>query len=507
MRRAIDIFSYATIEQMSQTMKMLKDADLEAVIGLEIHVELSTKSKMFCSSKVSFGDPPNTHVCPVCLGMPGSLPVINERAVEYTALIGLALECEIAGFTQFHRKNYYYPDMPKNYQISQYDSPICGLGRVQVEMDDYERTVGITRVHLEEDTGKLTHVGSGGRIAGADYSLVDFNRAGTPLAEIVTEPDIRTPEEAKAFVQKLRSILLHLGVSDCNMEEGSLRCDANISLRPVGDKDLGTKAEVKNMNSFRGMTKALAYEIERQVNALADGERIVQQTRHWDADRGITTPLRSKEEAHDYRYFADPDLMPLDLSRDWVEERRRDLPELPDERIKRFEKEFKIPAYDARFMTQSKAHGDYFELLAEASPDPKLASNWMMGELAAHLNEAGVEIDESPVTHGALAEMLRLIDDGTISGKMAKTVFSDMFSTGKPAAEIVEEKGLKQITDTGDLETLIEEVLGRNAKAVQEYKDGKKQAFGFLVGQTMAASRGQANPAMVNTILREKLDT
>ena len=311
---------------------LLAENGYESVIGLEIHVELNTKAKMFCDSRVSFGEPPNSHVCPVCLGMPGTLPVINRKAVEFTARIGLAIESEIAEFTQFHRKNYYYPDMPKNYQISQYDLPICLGGNIEIDIEDKQRRIGITRVHLEEDTGKLLHVGTSGRISEAQYSLVDFNRAGTPLAEIVTEPDIRTSEEARAFVQKMRSILLHLGVSDCNMEEGSLRCDANISLRPIGRSEYGVKTEVKNMNSFRALARALDYEIERQLELVLDGEQVIQETRHWDAARNLTTSLRSKEAAHDYRYFADPDLVPLRLEADWVARLSKELPELPDVR-------------------------------------------------------------------------------------------------------------------------------------------------------------------------------
>ncbi|MDP1807935.1 MAG: Asp-tRNA(Asn)/Glu-tRNA(Gln) amidotransferase subunit GatB [Actinomycetota bacterium] len=479
--------------------------DYEVVIGLEIHVELNTQSKMFCDSAVSFGDPPNTHVCPVCLGLPGTLPVINEKAVEYTALIGLAVDSRITEVTQFHRKNYFYPDMPKNYQISQYDRPICDGGRVVVEMDDYTRIVGITRVHLEEDTGKLIHIGKGGRIAEADYSLVDFNRAGTPLAEIVTEPDIRSPQEARAFAQKLRSILLHLGVSDCNMEEGSMRCDANVSLRRQGDAELGTKTEIKNMNSFRALVRALEYEIVRQYELLETGDRVVQETRHWDANRNITTSLRSKEEAHDYRYFADPDLVPIELSRAWVGALKAGLPELPDAREARLISTFGLPAYGARFMTQSKAHGDYFETIMDHFDDARIAANWMMGELAAHLNASNRDIADSPVTPEDLAEMLILIKDAVISGKMAKDVFKEMYETGKAAPGIVEAKGLKQISGTDEVAALVDRVLTENPKAVEEYRSGKKQALGFLVGQVMALSRGQANPGLVNEALRARL--
>jgi len=488
----------------------------EVVIGLEIHVELNTESKMFCgcSARV-FGEEPNTFTCPVCLGFPGSLPVPNEKAVEYTAKIGLALNCNVAGYTKFDRKNYFYPDMPKDYQISQYDLPICYGGYVNVEMEGlapegsdprgYVRRVGITRVHLEEDTGKLTHIGESGRIGGADYSLVDFNRAGVPLVEVVTEPDIRTPDEAKAFAQKLKNIIEHLGVSDCDMEEGSLRCDANVSLRPKGAKELGTKSEVKNMNSFRAIQRALAYEIERHGEVLEGGERIVQETRHWDAAKNVTMSLRSKEEAHDYRYFPEPDLVPMELSRDWVADLRKTLPELPDARKKRFMEIYKLSAYDAELLTSSKAMGDYFEECIKSYSDAKKINNLMMGELSMHLNAANLKIEESAVTPKHFVQLLKLIDDGQISGKMAKDVFKEMFETGKLPKIIVEEKGLVQISNEEEIEKIVDMVLEENQKAVEEYKSGKGRAFGFLVGQVMRLTKGSANPQLVNKILRKKL--
>ncbi len=479
--------------------------EYEVVIGLEIHVELLTESKMFCGCSTLFGEDPNTQTCPVCLGLPGSLPVINKKAIEYTAKTGLALNSKIATFSQFYRKNYFYPDMVKNYQISQYDFPICSGGSVEVDMDDYVREVGITRVHLEEDTGKLVHKGGVGRIAGADYSLVDFNRSGVTLMEIVTEPDIRSPEEARAFVQKLKSILEHLNVSDCNMEQGSLRCDANVSIRPIGMEKFGVKTEVKNMNSFKALQKALAYEVERQEKILEDGGKIEQETRHWDADKNITTSLRTKEYAHDYRYFPEPDLVPMELSPAWIKEIDATLPELPDARKKRFESKYKLPAHDASVLTSSKAMGDFFEECLESYKDPKKVSNWIMGELSKHLNAANLEIDECAVTPKHLVQLLKLIDDGTISGKIAKGVFEEMFETGKLPKVIVEEKGLTQISDEENIAKIVDLVLEENKEAVTDFKEGKEKALGFLVGQVMRLTKGRANPGLVNKLLIEKL--
>jgi aspartyl-tRNA(Asn)/glutamyl-tRNA(Gln) amidotransferase subunit B len=478
--------------------------DLEVVIGLEIHIELLTSSKMFCACQVGFGGQPNTRVCPVCLGLPGSLPVANKKAVEYVIELGLALDCQIAKFTQFHRKNYFYPDMPKNYQISQYDLPLCTGGYLDVEMKDYVRRVGITRVHLEEDTGKMIHVGGAGRISGANYSIVDFNRAGTPLAEIVTEPDITSPSEAKAFVQQLRDIALNLGISDCNMEEGSLRCDANISLRQP-QEDLGTKTEIKNINSFRSLQKALEYEVQRQRRLLASGKKVIQETRHWSDRENKTMLLRSKEEAHDYRYFADPDLVPMEVDEGWIKELRQKLPELPAARRKRFQETYGLDRYTASLVSALKATADYYEATVKFCNNPKEAANWMMGELAAQLNASGKSIGKSPVKPDQLAELIDLIGTGKISGKIAKQVFQEMFLTKKSASAIVKEKGLEQISDTSELEKVIDEVIAGNPKAVQEYKDGKQQILGFLVGQVMKATKGQANPKLTNKILVDKL--
>lgn len=477
----------------------------EVVIGLEIHVELLTESKMFCGSPTLFGEEPNTQTCPVCLGLPGSLPVINKKAVEYTIKTGLALNSEIAGFSQFYRKNYFYPDMSKNYQISQYDFPLCSGGLVQVDMGDYTREVRITRVHLEEDTGKLIHKGGAGRIAGADYSIVDFNRCGVPLMEIVTEPDICSPEEAKAFMQKLKSILEHLAVSDCNMEQGSLRCDANISMRPEGSSKLGVKTEVKNMNSFKALQKALAYEVERQQQLLEEGGKIEQETRHWDTEKNITTSLRTKEYAHDYRYFPEPDLVPMEISPVWIKEIESTLPELPDSRRRRFEEEYLLPPYDAGVLTSSKAMGDFFEECLKNYKDAKKLSNWIMGELSKHLNAENLEIDECAVTPRHLVRLLGLIDDGTISRKIAKNVFEEMFETGKLPKIIIEDKGLTQISDEEDIAKIVDLVLEENQEAVEDYKAGKGKAVGFLVGQVMRLTKGRANPGLVNKLLSDKL--
>jgi aspartyl-tRNA(Asn)/glutamyl-tRNA(Gln) amidotransferase subunit B len=479
--------------------------EYEVIIGLEIHVELLTESKMFCGCSTFFGEEPNTQTCPVCLGLPGALPVMNEKAIIYTVKTGLALNSEIAGFSQFHRKNYFYPDMSKNYQISQYDFPLCSGGHVDVEMDEYTRRVGITRVHLEEDTGKLIHRGGGGRIAGADYSIVDFNRCGVPLMEIVTEPDIRTPEEAKAFMQKLKSILQHLEVSDCNMEQGSLRCDANVSIRPREQEELGVKTEVKNMNSFKALQRALAYEIERQEEVVATGGKVEQETRHWDAEKNITTSLRTKEYAHDYRYFPDPDLVPMHLQREKIRDVRKTLPELPDARRKRFAQEYELPAQATGMLTSAKASGDFFEQCMEDYHDAKNVCNWITGELAMHLNAADLDIDESAVTPKHLVQLLKMIDDGTISGKIAKNVFDEMFETGKLPQIIVEEKGLTQISDAEDIAKIIDMVIEENRQAANDYREGQEKALGFLVGQVMRLTKGRANPGMVNGMLKDKL--
>lgn len=474
----------------------------ETVIGLEVHVELKTRSKIFCDSTTEFGGDPNTHVCPVCLGLPGALPVMNKTVVEYAIRAALALNCRIAGFSKFDRKNYFYPDMSKNYQISQYDLPIAEHGYLDINLDNKTKRIGITRLHMEEDTGKLVHQGT---ITTTPYSLVDYNRSGVALIEIVSEPDLRSPEEARTYLEKLKAIIQYTGVSDCKMEEGSLRCDANISIRPAGSEQLGTKAEIKNLNSFRALQRALAYEVERQTEVLGEGGRIAQETRTWDEGKGVTLPLRSKEHAHDYRYFPDPDLVPMIIDQEWVEEIRRSLPELPDARRERYVKEYGLPEYDAVILTNTKEMADYFEDCVSAYPNPKVVSNWVMGDLLGLLNADGVEITACKIKPEQLASMLVLIDEGTISGKIAKTVFVEMFASGKDPKNIVKEKGLVQISDEGAIIAVVDEVLTKNPKSVEDFRAGKERALGFLVGQVMKATRGKANPELVNKLLKEKL--
>jgi len=478
----------------------------EAVIGLEIHAELKTLSKMFCACDASFGGEPNSRTCPVCLGLPGVLPVLNRRAAELAARLALALQCGIAPYSIFHRKNYFYPDMPKNFQISQYDLPLGVRGHLDLEMAEGTVRVGITRVHLEEDTGKTVHVGESGRIHGSQYSLEDFNRAGVPLLEIVTEPDIRNPEHARAFLQELKSIMEHLDISDCKMEEGSLRCDANISLRPRGSDALGVKAEVKNMNSFRALYRALDYEIKRQEGVLSQGGEVVQETRHWDADGNVTTPLRTKEFAFDYRYFPEPDLVPLELDKAFVGEVAAGLPELPAQRRRRFRESFGLPQHDASLLTSSKALGDYFEDTVRAGADPKAASNWMMGELSAYLNAQNVEIEKVLVKPPQLAAMLDLVDKGVISGKIAKSVFEEMLESGKDPEAVVRERGITQISDVEELARHIEEAIRENPASVEDFRKGKEKALGFLVGQVMRKTKGRANPQVVNEMLQSSLE-
>jgi aspartyl-tRNA(Asn)/glutamyl-tRNA(Gln) amidotransferase subunit B len=473
--------------------------EYEIVIGLEFHTQLSTNSKIFCACSTKFGAEPNTQVCPVCMGLPGVLPVLNRKVVEDAIMTGLALHCEIARYCKFARKNYFYPDLPKNYQISQYEDPLARNGRIDITVNGVAKRIGITRVHMEEDAGKLIHPPSGA------VSYVDFNRTGVPLMEIVTEPDIRTPEEAHATALALKAILQYLEVSDCNMEEGSLRCDANISIRPKGATALGVKTEVKNMNSFKAVQKALEYEAERQIKSISEGGRIVQETRLWDADRGVTRSMRSKEEAHDYRYFPDPDLIPLMIDEKWIEEVRARLPELPNERKKRLREQYEISEYDAEVLTASKSMADFFEQTARLYPHPKTVANWMMGEFQRHLNLKGIETQQSKIAPEQLAELLRLVDDGTVSGNIAKSVFGEMFETGKGPAAIVREKGLVQITDESELVAIVDKVIADNPGPVAEVLAGAERTFGFLMGQAMKASKGKGNPKLLNKLLRERL--
>jgi aspartyl-tRNA(Asn)/glutamyl-tRNA(Gln) amidotransferase subunit B len=478
--------------------------DYAPVIGLEIHAQLLTRTKIFCGCSTSFGAPPNTNVCAVCLGLPGALPVLNGRAVELAIRAGLALNCEIQPVSIFARKNYFYPDLPKGYQISQYEKPIALAGHVEYENAGQARRVGITRAHLEEDAGKSLHEG----FADADDSTcLDFNRSGVPLLEIVTEPDIRSAADAAEFFSRLRAILVAIGVNDGNMEEGSLRCDANVSVRPAGRAEFGTKAEIKNLNSFRHVQKALEFEIERQVALVSSGGRVEQETRLWDAAAARTLSMRSKEEAHDYRYFPEPDLPPLEVAAAWVEEIGRALPELPDARRRRFVADYGIPDYDAAILTQSRALGDYFEATAAAAGNAKAASNWIMGELTRKMNELGVDVEAVPLAPGALAGLIRLVESGTITGPIAKDVFEKMYGSGRAAADIVEAEGLASINDDAALEAAVRDVIAANESAVVQYRAGKQQTFGFLVGQVMKATRGKANPAMVNALMKKMLES
>jgi len=477
----------------------------ESVIGLETHIELSTNTKMFCGCKLSFGEESNVHTCPVCLGHPGSLPVVNKKAIEYAIKIALAVNCKIREYTIFHRKNYFYPDQAKNYQISQYDLPLGVGGYLDVDMGDYVRRVGITRVHMEEDTGKLLHTGRTGRISESVASIVDFNRGGTPLIEIVTEPDIKSPEEAKEYLSRLRNLILYLGVSNCNMEEGSLRCDANISVKKVGEKRIGTKTEIKNLNSFKFLQKGLQYEIERQTKLLESGGKVIQQTRHYDNNTNMTRVLRSKEEAHDYRYFPEPDLVPMHIESKIVDEIRCTIGELPAEKAERFEKEYNLPKYDSSFLSNDKKVARYFEDCCKLYSNAKNISNWIMGDFSALLNKEGIDINDSKIKPANLAGMLKIIDGGKINSKIAKSVFEEMFKTGESSQVIIEKMGLEQINDGGLLEDIIEEIIKENPGTVKQYKNGKKKAIGFLIGRVMARTKGKANPKMVNEIMTKKL--
>jgi aspartyl-tRNA(Asn)/glutamyl-tRNA(Gln) amidotransferase subunit B len=476
----------------------------ETVIGIETHCELATATKMFCACPTGFGADPNTQVCPVCLGEPGSLPVVNARAVEYAARIGLALHCRIAERSQFHRKNYFYPDMPKNYQISQYDEPLCVDGWLDVDVEGEVRRVGITRVHMEEDTGKSLHVGVTGRIHGADYSLVDYNRAGIPLVEIVSEPDLRSAEEARAYAEELRAVLLALGVSDAKLEEGSMRFDVNVSIRPVGHADLGTKVELKNLNSLRSLYRAVGYEAERQRRVLADGGRLTQETRHWDEGAGRTEPMRSKEFATDYRYFPEPDLVPIEATPGWVDGLRAALPELPAERRARLAEATGLPAKEVGWLVRDPEVLAYFQQTA-AGRDPKVVAGWVMGELQRNLREFGRTMASNPVGPDRLGQLLDLLAARTVSATAAKDVLAEMFSSEAGPATIVERKGLAQISDTTQLEAVVARVVAANPDLADKYRAGKRGVLGALVGQVMRETRGRANPKLVSDLLERAI--
>ena len=478
--------------------------DYEAVIGLEIHSELKTATKIFCGCATTFGAEQNTHTCPVCLGLPGVLPSVNKKVVEFAIKAGLATNCKINKYSKFDRKNYYYPDLPKNWQTSQYDLPIAYEGHVEIDVDGERKTVRLTRIHMEEDAGKLVH--SGTTIKDSATSNVDYNRTGVPLIEIVSEPDMHSAAEARAYMEKIKSILEYIDVSNCRMEEGNLRADINVSLRPVGSDKLGTRTEMKNINSFKALEDAINYEIERQAEVLDDGGKIIQETRTWNPEKGITQSMRSKEDAHDYRYMPEPDLPPIVTTDEEIESFRKSLPELPDARRERLIKNFGLSDYDAGIITSSRAMAEYFDEAVEIGADAKLVANWIMSDLSKNLNAENLTIENSPVEAKRLAEMILLIQKGTISGKIAKTVFVEMWKSKDSAEKIVQDKGLVQITDTGAIEKVIDEVIAKNEKAVTDYRGGNKKAVGALVGQVMKLTKGKANPQMVNQLLAKKLD-
>jgi len=470
------------------------------VIGLEVHAQLKTNSKIFCGCSTQFGAKPNAHTCPVCLGMPGVLPVLNRKVVDYTIMMGLAANCRIAPESTFARKNYFYPDLPKGYQISQFEAPICEDGWVDISVNGESKRIGITRIHMEEDAGKLVHEGA---LDSSKASFVDLNRACVPLMEIVSEPDLRSPEEARAYMQNIRDIVVYLGICDGNLEEGSLRCDANISVMPEGSDTLGTRAEIKNMNSFRFLQQALEYEIDRQIDLIESGGQVVQETRLFDSDKGVTLSMRGKEEAHDYRYFPEPDLVPIRTDEGWIARIREELPELRTEKMQRYINELGIPEYDAEVVTSDKETALFFEETVAAGADPKKASNWVMGEFARLVKEKGLAV--AKITPAQLAAIIGLVDGATISGSAAKQVFDEVFESGKDPKTVVEEKGLAQVSDEGAIEEEVQKVLDANPEQVQQFKDGNEKVIGFFVGQVMKASKGKANPKVVNEILSKLL--
>lgn len=477
---------------------VILEREFDVVIGLETHVQMSTNTKMFCGCKVEFAAPPNTNVCPVCLAHPGSLPVINRQAIEYAVKAAIALNCKVHNLSIMARKNYFYPDLPKGYQISQYDKPLATDGWIKIKTENGYKKVRIHRLHIEEDAGKTIHEGS--------FSYVDLNRAGTPLMEIVTEPDISSAEETRQYLEKLRLIMRYIGVSDADMEKGQLRCDVNISLKPKGSDKLGTKVELKNINSFRFIVKAIEYEIERQSKLLKKGEKIVQETRLFDPNSGKTYTMRTKEEAHDYRYFPDPDLLPIVVKEEKIEEIKKSLPELPDQKVERYIKEFGLTEYDATVLASDKELALFFEeSLKDFAENPKQTANWILNELLGKLNDRGIEINKSPVKPAHIAQLVKLIQDGTISGKIGKEIFDEVFETGKDPVNIVEEKGLKQISDEGQIRQIVKSVLEKHPNEVQKYKEGNTKLLGFFVGQIMKETKGKANPTLVNKILQEEL--
>lgn len=472
-------------------------SDYETVIGLEIHAQFLVNSKLFCRCSARYGGGDNENTCPVCTGMPGALPVLNEKVVEYAIKTGLALNCKINPKSVFSRKNYFYPDLPKGYQISQFDEPICGNGHIEFIINGEKRKIGITRAHIEEDAGKSTHHG--------EYTLVNLNRSSVPLLEIVSEPDMRSPQEAAEYARTVRSVLRYLGVCDGNLEEGSMRCDCNVSVRKKGEKKLGTRTELKNINSFRFIEKAIQYEIERQIDSIEAGQAIIQETRLYDSTKNKTFSMRSKEEAHDYRYFPEPDLLPLKVEEAYIAKIKENLPELPIQRTARFQNDYSIPEYDAQILTIEKEMADYYETVVKNCGNAKLASNWIMSELLRELNNSKKEITDCPIKAEALGEMISMIDKGTISGKIAKTVFAEMFTSGKSPKEIVASQGLTQITDSSAIEKIIDDVMAANPNQLNDYRSGKDKLFGFFVGQAMKASKGQASPEMLNELLKKKL--
>lgn len=474
--------------------------DYEVIIGLEVHAELATKSKIYCGCSTEFGSDPNTHVCPICTGMPGVLPVLNEKVVEYAVKMGLATNCKIARFSKQDRKNYFYPDLPKAYQTSQYDLPLCYEGHVDFMVNGKPKTVGITRIHIEEDAGKLIHDPYTGD------TLVDLNRCGVPLIEIVSEPDIRSKDEAIEYMQTLKSTLEYLEICDCKMQEGSLRCDVNLSVRKKGETKFGTRTETKNLNSFKAIGRSIEFEIDRQIKELENGGQIYQETRRWDDDKGIGYAMRTKEDAHDYRYFPEPDLAPIVLSDEYVEGLKASLPEMPNVRRDRYINELGLPEYDATQITNSKHMAEFFDKAVAKCGNAKLVSNWIMSDLSRKLNESEMEITDVKFTAENLGELIELIDQGTISSAIAKKVFEDMFETGKEPAKIVEEKGLVQITDEGAIKDMVISVINENEQSVQDFLNGKDKAVGFIVGQVMKASKGKANPGVVNKLIMEELN-